>query len=322
MFFNVCAKGIQIKRKQRKAKAKKPRPLTNKERQAFALAHWKKHHGHEAVITTQEALKTAFSSSSDDTCDSAVFSTSNEANFIPKNHNIDNLLDRSARRARMFLSPSAPEFNPIPAPTPRALLSPEAPAFEPELTEGTTPIPTHRVLLLSPDAPAFNPAPTKATTPTPTPSRDNHSSSYMIAATDALGVVFSSSSSDENNCVSALTNNLIDETDLAPKRHTGKACTPLRNSRHDPAVFSPKMQIKDTHTSHTPPPPPIIHGHYHPVHTNPHEYENPLNFVNTLSPISHPNPNISLHNMNETINNPNINISHNNNIFHFISTFE
>jgi hypothetical protein len=96
--------------------------------------------------------------------------------------------------------------------------------------------------------------------------------------------------------------------------HHGKWAAPASLTPQSITPFKPTQQIHNTpikytqipHTptkcTQTPLTPPIIHGHYHPIHTNPYAYQNPLTFNNTLSPISIPSPiNMSLHIMNDTI---------------------
>ena len=115
VFFHACAKGVR-KQQKRKGKPKKPRPLTNKERQALARAHWEQHHGKDAMI--QEAMDAVFSSSSSDgNCDSALFNESDEVDFIPKHHNISRLIKTRTARTRQLLSPDAPATPPQPATT-------------------------------------------------------------------------------------------------------------------------------------------------------------------------------------------------------------
>ena len=85
MFFRNCKSTAASKKVQKRKK--KPRPLTNKERQAATRLHWEQHHGGKVnqtdnrsttskvsfrtppALTTHEAMTAVFSSSSDSSLD-------------------------------------------------------------------------------------------------------------------------------------------------------------------------------------------------------------------------------------------------------------
>ena len=64
VFFRPCAANVR-KAPVCKQKKKKPKPWSNKQRQAFALAHWKQHHGDDtasaAAVDTECKISTASS---------------------------------------------------------------------------------------------------------------------------------------------------------------------------------------------------------------------------------------------------------------------
>ena len=75
-------------------------------------------------------------------------------------------------------------------------------------------------------------------------------------------------------------------------------------NRHPPQPTT--QSPHHTPTTHTPPShtPPIIHDHYHPIHTNPNQFEVPLDFAYTLSPITHSNTNTPTKILDDTIIHP------------------
>ena len=135
MFFH-CDNKNRPKRQNKKKKKKKTRPWTNKERQAFARAHWEANHGAAAAAAAaktaaktliNKALAMVFSNDSE----TSLEVSQNEARdndssglddmgFVPKQFNSDNLFDKQKQQ----LQPMQPTLN----------FSPDAPTFIPTTT--------------------------------------------------------------------------------------------------------------------------------------------------------------------------------------------
>ena len=124
----------RAKRQRQKKKKIKIRPLTNKERQAAARAHWEANHAADADWTASKAttaaalssaLATVFSSDSETSLEVAKTdggssdSDLGDMGFVPKHFDRDKLFSSDQRRQ------------------PRIHLSADAPTFVPSLTSGT-----------------------------------------------------------------------------------------------------------------------------------------------------------------------------------------
>ena len=267
MFFSKCRTRAQKQLYRQKRKMKRPRPLTDAERRAFALAHWKKHHGDDAPIVTVNAMKAVFSSSSDDSCDSDLFNSSDETDFVPKHHDTDNLIKNRTERARLILLPDAPAFIPTRSEEEVAL----TPAAVPRDDECSVPVPATTTM----QAPCSNLS--KPMNPVTPPQISNNHHGPVLSPQAKEFVPTAPPPTPENSCNSSDTS-----AHWMAAAHIPDSPTTTKHPPHS-------TSIKDTHIPHTPP---MIHGHYQP-----------LNFNYTQSPIPHSNTDTpQLNIMNDTIN--------------------